>query len=220
MRLGRFLASIVAAMLLAWDPVGAAAAAQDADAVAKPVAEAQELRVAGIGLPRYVYVPAFDAHLRVAGAFEVDRRYLPFHVSALYVGPGEIDAVLLADGRARCRIAIHWLTHALEADGAREYWSGRIEAALPDPLQRARLAPTVERLVGALGDARRGDLLTFDYDPESGLTVSRNGEVAGRYAGLEFNRTLLGLWLGPAARTDEKAALLGQAPAPVSDALQ
>jgi hypothetical protein len=215
----RSVLSIVT-LLVACPPAVAVDAAQVATDTGKPVVEAQELRVAGIGLPRYVHVPAFDAHLRVAGAFEVHRRYLPFHVSALYVGPGEIDATLLADGRARCRIAIHWLTHALEADDARDYWRTRIDDALPDPSQRARLAPTVERLVGALGDARRGDLLTFDYDPESGLTVSRNGEVAGRFAGLEFNSTLLGLWLGPAARADERAALLGQATFPASDAVQ
>jgi hypothetical protein len=211
---------LVLAVVLACAPALAAAATQDRATTTQPSAEPQELRVAGIGLPRYVHVPAFDAHLRVAGAYEVNRRYLPFHVSALYVGPGEIDAAVLADGRARCRIAIHWLTHALEADDAREYWSTRIEAALSDPQQRARLAPAIERLVGALGDAHRGDLLTFDYDPESGLTVSRNGEMVGRYAGLEFNRAVLGLWIGAGARTDERAALLGQAPAPASDALQ
>lgn len=208
------------ALVVACMPAIAAGAAQDTTVPGKAAAEAEELRVAGIGLPRYVHVPAFDAHLRVAGAFEVDRRYLPFHVSALYVGPGEIDAALLADGRARCRIAIHWLTHALEADDAREYWRARIEEALPDPLQRARLASAVERLVGALGGARRGDILSFDYDPESGLTVSHNGEQTGRYPGLEFNRAVLGLWLGPAARPDERAALLGEVRAPASDAPQ
>lgn len=195
----------------------AAAAPPGPEALASPEAE---LRIAGIALPRFVHVPAFDAHLRLSGAAEVHRHYLPFYVVALYVGAGPVDSEALTQGRERCRIVLHWLTPELDDAAARAYWEERFDRAIVDPQQRARLDPAIDRLTRALGGARRGEVLELDYDPERGLTVSRGGVTAGRFPGLEFNRAVLALWLGPRAGADVRAGLLGGPAGAARDAMQ
>jgi len=45
-------------------------------------------------------------------------------------------------------------------------------------------------------DAREGDVIHFDYVPDTGLTTTLNGEVKGTIAGPAFARALWTVWFG------------------------
>jgi hypothetical protein len=73
--------------------------------------------------------------------------------------------------------------------------------------------PRVERLsaiMGAIGVAKRGSVITLDYVPETGMRVTLNGEPKGEpIDGEDFYRGLLKIWLGddPVDKSLKKALL-------------
>jgi predicted transcriptional regulator len=162
----------------------------------------------GVPLEAYVHVPAWDAHLRLAGATVVDHHYLPFQVVALYVGREAVDAEALGEGRVRCRVRIHWLGPALDAEAARAWWIDAFRDGLPDAAAWQRVEEPLRRIADRMGAVQRGTEHTVDYDPDSGLVVSRDGEPVGRFAGLELARAVLGVWLR-AASPATRGELLG-----------
>jgi hypothetical protein len=161
---------------------------------------------------------AFEDHVAQAsgrtlvlkGLSEVDHNYLPFYAAAMYLGQGNPDVRQLADARLPCRIELRWLINSLSPEQARDYWEAEFSRALGDPVSVEHLQASIKRFVTLTYGATRAESLTIDYDPDLGLAVSRNGESAVRFSGVEFSRALLGIWLGakaPAARRDE---LLGK----------
>lgn len=156
----------------------------------------------------YVLIEDWAVPLRLSGNTVVSRRYLPFYAVGLYVGRGPVDAAGLARGLTPCRIAIRWLVPKVAAADADAYWREQFGKSIQDPLARQRLEPAFARIANAFGEAARGDELLLDYHPERGLRVWRNGTVAGQFAGLELNRAVLSLWVGPHAPSDLRNALL------------
>jgi Chalcone isomerase-like len=177
--------------------------------IAVPGARAATVEVSGVAFDDYVLIADWNVPLRLAGATEVSRRYLPFHAVALYVTRGEIDGGALSKAMAPCRIEMHWLLPSLSAADAAQYWHERFDTLLPDAQTRARLKPVLDRVVAAFGEAKRGDVLILEYHPDRGLRVLRNGAVAGQFAGLELNRTILSSWVGTEAPSATRNALLG-----------
>jgi hypothetical protein len=174
--------------------------------VAAPPSAARELQ--GVSIAEHVDVADWGLGLRLSGAALVYRRYLPFHTVALYVERARVDPEALVRGMAPCRITLHWLTPELGADDASAYWHEQFGKVIKDPLMQARLRGSIERVVSAFGTAKRGDEIALDYHPDRGLRVARNGEAAGSFAGLELNRAILHLWLGPQVPADVRQALL------------
>ncbi|MEQ1914804.1 MAG: chalcone isomerase family protein, partial [Sideroxydans sp.] len=65
-------------------------------------------------------------------------------------------------------------------------------------------------LFDAVKEVNKGDLITLDYQPSNGTTVSVNGVARGTIAGAAFNRALLKVWLGTKPVQDDlKKGLLG-----------
>ncbi|HET7843448.1 MAG TPA: chalcone isomerase family protein [Xanthomonadales bacterium] len=198
----RFALAIAIACLL-FPALGAAAEAPtpaSADAATQPADDTFE---------GYVLIEDWSLPLRLSGSGVVSRRYLPFYAVGLYVGRGPVDGAELARGMTPCRVAIHWLVPQVAAADAESYWREQLAKAVPDPMARQRLDAAFARLAAAFGEAKRGDTLLLDYHPERGLRVWRNGVVAGQFAGLEFNRAVLALWLGQHVPSDLRNALLG-----------
>ena len=63
----------------------------------------------------------------------------------------------------------------------------------------------------AVGQAKKGDLITLDFMPDVGTRVGVNGKEVGKpIAGADFYRALLKIWLGDKPVQDNlKKALLG-----------
>jgi hypothetical protein len=172
---------------------------------------ARELQ--GVEFAEHLDVADWQMPLRLSGVAVQQRSFLPFYVVALYVDRARVDPGSLQRGLSPARIVLHWLTPALDATAAHDYWMAEFDRRTPDPITRDRLAASLERVIRAFGTAERGDEITLDYHPDRGLRVSRNRVPAGQFAGLELNRLVLGLWLDPATPVDIRAGLLeGLAP--------
>ncbi len=165
----------------------------------------------GVELPAFIHVEKWDDYLRLSGAGIGYRRFMPFHVVALYVDRGEVDPRSLGDGLKRCRIVLHWLAPSAEEETAmRDYWLAQLNEAVEDPQMRSRLAGRLQAAATALGAGKRGDVVYVDYDPERGLQILRGETSQGQFTGLELARAILGLWFGPKANRDLRAELLGE----------
>ena len=76
--------------------------------------------------------------------------------------------------------------------------------------QAGRVHGQIERLVQALPAAQRGQRLVFDYVPDAGMKVLVDDRPLVQLAGVEFNRSVLAVWLGATAPADFRAALVAR----------
>jgi len=142
------------------------------------------------------------------------RRFLFVEVYAagLYVpAVGRSPAELLAQSGPR-RMQ---MTLLRDVDGARisDAVTGGLEAN-HGPAQLAALAPQIavfERDLSAIGAVARGDVILFEFTPETGTRILRNGRPVGdAIAGAEFFRAVLRVWIGDdPVDADLKRGLLG-----------
>ena len=155
--------------------------------------------------------------LGLVGLTEVGRNYLPFYAASLYLPGNTSDPAQVSSGLMPCRIELRWLAASVPADIARAYWDDEFKRVLGSESALDALRPSINRFVVTTFAAQRGDSLLIDYDPELGMAVSRNGGAASRYAGIEFSRAVLSIWLGPKAPKARREELLGKAQPPAPE---
>jgi hypothetical protein len=134
----------------------------------------------------------------VAGLYLPEKRTSPAEVLAL-AGPKRVHITLLRNLPARELVA------ALNS-GIQENCSPAEQEAL-----RGRLAALTATLL-SIGQARKGDVITFDWLPEAGCLVLLNGKPQGQpLPGADVYSALLRVWVGERPTSASlKRALLGQ----------
>ncbi len=168
------------------------------------------LDIAGVTVPEIVQGDDGQGRMTLAGHAEVHRSYLPFYGVTLHLPETRPSRAVLVQGLAPCRISLIWFANSLSAEQVRGYFSERFKlAADEEALGRAR--PRIDQLLGMLPGTIRGRTFSFDYDPDRGMLVEVDGVRLLALPGVEFNRVLLGLWLGDAAEDGVAEALLAQA---------
>ncbi len=170
----------------------------------------QALEMAGTAIPDRVPVDGAARQLTLAGDTMTHRQYMPFYGVALHLPQQRPQRAVLVQGLAACRITLVWFAHDLSADDAAEYFRGRFNAAGTDPEVLARIQPRMEQLLTNMPAIDRGMAMTFDYNPDRGMIFSVDGVPKVSLAGVEFNRRLLGLWLGEDADPELRMALLAE----------
>jgi len=144
--------------------------------------------------------------LPLVGAGTVERNYVPFYSIALYAPPSVRSTEQVLSGLNVCRVHIIWALPQLDQTAMHEYWIKAIQTAT-GPENFPRVKPQVERLVQSLPAVQRGQNVVFDYVPDAGMKVLVDDKVVVQLAGVEFNRNLLSIWLGPSAPKDVSASL-------------
>lgn len=166
-------------------------------------------------IPELVHGTPAAAHLALSGTSTVERSYLPFYIVAFYRdAQHRADHGDPVDAMYGVRIAITWLAPKVDGAAMRAYWTEAFRQAATDDAQFRRLKPFVDKLATAVGPVERGDVVTFDYNPESGLHVAHRDALVAQIPGVEFNRRFLSIWLGDKAEAELRAELMGTAPAP------
>lgn len=171
--------------------------------------DAADREVQGFPVPETVTLTPAAPHLTLIGVTTIDRSYLPFYTVAVYRETQRGTARGLPSGLEPLRLSIRWLAPAIDAKAMGSFWREAFTKASGDDAQLARLKAPIDRLVETIDTAERGDAVDFDYNPESGLHVVRDGAVLAQLPGLEFNRLFLSIWLGDKADPTVRGALLG-----------
>jgi hypothetical protein len=167
--------------------------------------------VAGVRIDDGARVASQDLVLNGAGLRV--KLFFKVYAAGLYLAEkaGSTAAVLAMKGPKRVSMTL-----------MRDLTAKQLVDALDDGL-RANLAPAefeslkprVERLsaiMGAIGSAKSGSVITLDYVPDAGMQVTLNGVPKGEpIGGEDFYRGLLKIWLGddPVDKSLKKALLGG-----------
>lgn len=170
----------------------------------------QALEMAGTAIPENINVDSAARRLTLAGDSMTHRQYMPFYGVALHLAQQRPQRAVLVQGLAACRITLVWFASNLSAEEVRAYFTERFDAPDADPEVLTRIQPRVEQLLALMPAVDRGTAMTFDYDPDRGMIFSVDGVPKGALAGVEFNRRLLGLWLGADADPESREALLAE----------
>ncbi|OIR16279.1 chalcone-flavanone isomerase [mine drainage metagenome] len=167
------------------------------------------IEVAGVQLADKVQ--AGNASLQLNGAGIRTKWFFKVYVAALYLPQKQTSgAAIIADEHPH-RMAMHML---------RELASKKLYGAFSEAIEMNRTPAELaamdaqmkqmKQIFDAVGEVKEGDIVTLDYLPGSGTQISVNGKAFGTIAGAEFNRVLLGIWIGSnPVQDDLKKGLLG-----------
>lgn len=157
---------------------------------------AQAVEIEGVKIEPMAQVAG--APLQLNGVGLRTRAIFKVYVAGLYVPQKSSDpAVLLAQKGPR-RIAITMLRN-VDADSFSSALNDGLRANHTEA-QVAGLKAQIDALnanLKAVGEAKKGDVIHFEYLPESGTRVTVNGQARGTaIAGEDFFTAVLRIWIG------------------------
>lgn len=173
-------------------------------------ARAQPVELEGVKFEPTVQVGGQALQLNGAGIRT--RAIFKVYVAGLYVPQKSTDANALLAQKGPRRVAIHMLrnvdadTFATSlADGLKANHSEQQLAAFK--AQSDALTATLK----AIGEAKKGDAIFFEFTPEAGTRIVVNGQPRGNpITGEDFFTAVLRIWLGNRpADADLKKGMLG-----------
>ena len=179
-------------------------------AAAAAGAWAQALEVEGVKLETTTQVGA--AALQLNGAGLRTKVFFKVYVAGLYVPQKTSNAAQLLAQKGPRRVTITMLR-----DVDAESFAKALNDGLRDnhtDAQFAALKPQIDALnanLKAVGEAKKGDVIHFEFVPDAGTQVTVNGQVRGSViAGEDFFTSVLRIWLGDKpVDVNLKKALIG-----------
>ncbi len=179
-------------------------------ACAALVSWAQPLEVEGVRLEATSQVG--PANLLLNGAGLRTKVFFKVYVAGLYTPQKATSAAQLLAQTGPRRVAITMLRN-VDA----ESFSGALNDGLRDnhtEAQFAALKPKIDTLnanLKAVGEAKKGDVIHFEFVPDAGTQITVNGQARGSViAGEDFFTAVLRIWLGDKpVDANLKKALIG-----------
>lgn len=165
-------------------------------AVAAAAAWAQPLEVEGVKLEATNQVGATTLQLNGAGVRT--KVFFKVYVAGLYLPQKTTNAAQLLAQKGARRVTITMLR-----DVDAESFASALNDGLRDnhtEAQFAALKPQIDALnanLKAVGEAKKGDVIHFEFLPDTGTQVTVNGKLKGSViAGEDFFTSVLRIWLG------------------------
>jgi hypothetical protein len=165
-------------------------------AFAALAASAQPVEIEGVKLEPAAQVGS--ANLQLNGAGLRTRAIFKVYVAGLYVPQKSTDAAALLAQKGPRRLAITMLRN-VDA----ESFAGALNEGLKNNHSEAQFAAfktqieTLNANLTAVGEAKKGDVIHFEFVPEAGTRVTVNGQARGTaIPGEDFYTAVLRVWLG------------------------
>jgi len=179
--------------------------------LAAGLAQAQAVNLEGIRFEPTVSLGGQTLQLNGAGLRT--RAIFKVYAAGLYVPKKSADVSALLAEKGPKRVSLGLLRN-VDADSFISSFNDGMKANVPEA-QLAVLKPRIEAfnaILKSIGEAKKGDLISFDYTPEGGTRISVNGQPTGSaIAGEDFYGAVLRIWLGDKpADASLKKGLLGQ----------
>jgi hypothetical protein len=156
------------------------------------LAHAQSVEVRGVEVPTQVELDGQTLVLNGAGVRQ--RLMFRVYVGSLYLKErtSDAEAAIAMDGPKRVQMN---MLRNVDADTLREALSEGFSNNLSASELQA-LQPRIKRFESLIQSGKKGNEVQLDYRPGTGTEVRLNGEVQGVIEGEDFNRAVLGIWLG------------------------
>jgi hypothetical protein len=139
------------------------------------------------------------------------RAIFKVYVAGLYAGQKSTNATALVNDKGARRVSLRMLRD-VEAQSFIDSFNEGLKNNTPEAQLNA-MKPQVDALVAtlkAIGEAKKGDVINFDYTPDGGTRITVNGQAKGNpIPGADFFSAVLRIWLGdkPADETLKKGML-------------
>ncbi|MGB2818562.1 MAG: chalcone isomerase family protein [Burkholderiaceae bacterium] len=126
------------------------------------------------------------------------RAIFKVYVAGLYAGQKSTSAAALVNDKGARRVSLKMLRD-VEAQSFIDSFNEGLKNNTPEA-QLTALKPQVDALVAtlkAIGEAKKGDVINFDYTPDGGTRITVNGQAKGSpIPGADFFSAVLRIWLG------------------------
>ena len=139
------------------------------------------------------------------------RAIFKVYVAGLYAGQKSANAAAIVNDKGARRVSLKMLRD-VEAQSFIDSFNEGLKNNTPEAQLNA-MKPQVDALVStlkAIGEAKKGDAINFDYTPDGGTRITVNGQAKGSpIPGADFFSAVLRIWLGdkPADETLKKGML-------------
>lgn len=146
--------------------------------------------------------------LKLNGAGMRTKFIFDVYVAALY-SVHEIKSVADINMQLPMRVSMHFVYDEVSKEKLVDAWNDGFEDNI-ESSQLKLLKNKIEKFNGLFETVHKGDVITLDYVPSKGTSISFNGLEKGIVESADFYNALLLIWLGDDPVTDElKDALLG-----------
>lgn len=150
-----------------------------------------------------------EKELKLNGAGVRKKAFLSLYVGSLYTENRIEDSSRAVEGDEEMSVELHIVSGMISNDAMREAVEEGFEASTTAE-ERVALNERIEGFIEVFSEEiSKGDSFTFNYLPDTGVEVYKNGVHLTTVEGLDFKRALYGIWLGdkPADKNLKKAML-------------
>ena len=121
-----------------------------------------------------------------------EKYWMDLYVAALYLEVKTTDASKVIYGTEEMAIHIKIISSSV----TRERFLESVNEGFANATSKAS-AEDKKKFIGFFSDEFKiGDVIHFDYTPDKGLKVTKNGVVKGTIPGYDFKKSLFSIWLG------------------------
>jgi hypothetical protein len=134
--------------------------------------------------------------LQLNGAAVRKKLFFKIYIASLYLANPSAEASSVIADEGEKRIVMHFLYDEVGKDKLVEGWDEGF-AANHSAEALGLLQPRIDTFNAMFDeDMVAGDVIVFDYLPDTGTRVTIKGNVKGVIEGKDFNDALLAIWLG------------------------
>ena len=136
-----------------------------------------------------------------------EKYWMDLYVAALYLETKTTDASKVIYGTEEMAIHIKIISSSV----TRERFLESVNEGFSNATSKAS-AEDKKKFIGFFSDEFKiGDVIHFDYTPDKGLKVTKNGVVKGTIAGYDFKKALFSIWFGSKPADENlKKGMLGK----------
>ena len=156
---------------------------------------ANATRFADTDIPDSIRLPGTDSELMLNGGGIREKLFMDIYIGALYLPDKATDARSILSDTGPASVRMHFLYKEVSREKIIGGWHDGLSANLPAAEYKA-LQPRLEQFNSLFRSVRRGDVISIDYNPDTGTEVRINDELRGVTPGNDFFRALLKIWLG------------------------
>ena len=139
-----------------------------------------------------------------------EKFWIDIYVGSLYLAKPSSNIGEILSQPTPLRIQLDFVYKEVTPDKLLDGWKEGFEKNQSEQTLK-KLHSRIEKFYGFFSDsARKGDQYIFDYIPDQGTSVSKNGVLLGTIEGEDFKNALVEIWLGnKPADKDLKRGMLG-----------
>lgn len=164
--------------------------------------------LAGVEIPSAIRAEGQRQVWYLMGTAQVHRSFVPFYGLALHGPTAASRETQLSQGLTPLQITLVWYASDLPKEQVQDHFRKLFEQVTTAET-RSRVAPRLEKFIEMLPAAVRGEKMVLFYSPDAGTRITLGDGTAANFAGIEFNRALISMWLGPQADAQVREGLTG-----------